>query len=88
MHALEVSTAKMPESIVGIAEQVIKNLIGDSVERMGNRISITDSFCKLLMRVYCQAIDPAIQKRCLDRFDAFLQFGVYGINKVISLQNK
>ena len=88
MHALEESTAKMPESILGIAEQVIQNLSGDSATIMANRITITDSVCRLLMRVYCQTTDPAIHKRCLDCFDAFLQFGVYGINEVIALQDR
>lgn len=88
MYALEESTAEIPESILEIAEQVIKDLSGDSSDRMRNRISITDSVCKLLMRVYCQTTDHDIQKRCLDCFDEFLRFGVYGINKVIELHDR
>jgi hypothetical protein len=86
MHALENSTAKMPEIVLKIAEKYIQEL--QSSEQITRMMSITDDICKLVMRLYSQSDNVQTRRRCLNIFDELLKMGVYGINEVLSLHDR
>jgi hypothetical protein len=50
----------------------------------GKSIVRADVVGKLLLRVYSQQRDKALQKRCLNLIDRMLQFGEYSLGQVLA----
>jgi hypothetical protein len=82
IHALEKTTAKLPDITCSICEKIV------SISKSNNRsdtshIPYADKISKLLIRVYSQSKDEKLRSRCLDLVDSMAQTGVYGLSEAL-----
>jgi hypothetical protein len=82
IHALEKTTAKLPDITCSICEKIV------SVSKSNNpsdasHIPYADKISKLLIRVYSQSKDKKLRSRCLDLVDSMSQTGVYGLSEAL-----
>ncbi|MBE9214525.1 ATP-binding protein [Plectonema cf. radiosum LEGE 06105] len=90
IHALDKTTAKLPDITCSICEKIVR--ISKSDNRSdASHIPYADKISKLLIRVYSQSKDKKLRSacssaslsRCLDIVDCIAQTGVYGLNKAL-----
>ncbi|GHO65546.1 hypothetical protein KSC_044380 [Ktedonobacter sp. SOSP1-52] len=84
IHALENTTAKLPEITCLACETFFEMMAERGLRVYGQSIIHTDAVGKLLLRVYSQQKVKALQTRCLDLIDRMLQFGEYSLSQVLA----
>jgi hypothetical protein len=85
IHALEITEAKLPE----ITCQACEACLGMMEENHLTREKVhEDTVGKLLLRVYSQQKDEALQMRCLNLIDHLLQRGAYSLGHVLAAYDR
>jgi hypothetical protein len=84
IHALENTTAKLPEITCLACEALFGMMCESDLNLYGQSMVRPDAVGKLLLRVYSQQRDRTLQMRCLDLIDRMLQFGEYSLSQVLS----
>ncbi len=84
MHALESTTAKLPDVTCFVCEHYL-NIVGKSVRDVRQR-SFADAktVSDLVIRIYAQSTDIDTQKRCLDIIDHMSELSVYSLQQELS----
>lgn len=77
IHALENTTAKLPEITCLACETLFGMMYENKLNVYGQSMLRPDAVGKLLLRVYSQQRDRILQARCLNLIDRMLQFGEY-----------
>ena len=81
-HALEKTTANMPEVVLMACERVFE-LAGDKTGDLSTAVAGTSStIAKLIVRVYSRSTDLSQRSRCLDVIDKMSLFGAYGLEAI------
>ncbi|MBE9160078.1 ATP-binding protein [Nodosilinea sp. LEGE 06152] len=80
IYALEKTTAKLPNVTCLVCEKFVDSF--DSDTHTGSAAD-ADIISELLIRVYSQSKEQALQSRCLDVVDRMAQFGAYGLDKAL-----
>lgn len=88
IHALETTTAKLPEITCLVCETFFERMCANDLNLYGQSIVRADVVGKLLLRVYSQQREKALQTRCLNLIDRMLQFGEYSLNQVLAEYNR
>ncbi|MDC0750002.1 NACHT domain-containing protein [Polyangium mundeleinium] len=80
MWALEDSPVKLPDLVCQIAETCLSQL--DAMAEDGSRVGrrVASHLPKIVVRLYAQATDAAIQSRCLDMIDAMEKDRLMGVD--------
>jgi hypothetical protein len=84
IHALENTTAKLPEVTFLACEALFGMMCESDLNIYGQSIVRPDAIGKLLLRVYNQQRSRAQQTRCLDLMDRMLQCGDYSLSQVLA----
>jgi hypothetical protein len=80
IHALEKTTAKLPDVTYSICEKIV-SISKSSNHSNASHIPYADKISKLLIRVYSQSKDGKLRSHCLDLVDSMSQMGVYGLSE-------
>lgn len=83
-HALEKTTAKLPEITCQVCERFIETAGGDAADVQTHAAAESYQVTELLVRTYRQHQTEAIQSRCLDLLDRLAQARVIGIEKAFT----
>jgi hypothetical protein len=84
IHALEKTTAKLPDITYRVCNRFLEDLSSDDAEVRDHRIFRADRVSKLLVQLYSQSKDQALQSRCLDLIDLMSQMEVYGLTEALT----
>ncbi len=84
IHALDNSTAKLPEITFLACEALFGMLCESGLNLYGQSMVRPDAVGKLLLRVYSQQRDRVLQTRCLNLIDRMLQFGEYSLSQALA----
>ncbi len=82
IRALEKTTAKLPDLTCLICERFLDVAGTDAADIRTGRAFDARTVSQLLVRVYSQSKDQAIQSRCLDVIDRMTQMHIYGLHEV------
>jgi hypothetical protein len=83
IRALQKTEAKLPEATCLICEKFIDSLGEATADIRTHYAGIADTASELLIRVYSQSRDQALQSRCLDVVDRMVRFGTYGLDRAL-----
>ncbi len=84
IHALESTTSKLPEITCLACEALFGMMCKNDLNMYGQSSVRPDAVGKLLLRVYSQQKNTALQTRCLNLIDRMLQFGEYSLSQVLA----
>jgi len=84
IHALEKTTAKLPDITYRVCNRFLEDLSSDDAEVRDHRIFRADRVSKLLVQLYSQSKDQVLQSRCLDLIDLMSQMEVYGLTEALT----
>jgi hypothetical protein len=84
IHALEKTTAKLPDITYRVCNRFLNDLSSDDAEVRDHRIFRADRVSKLLVQLYSQTKDQALQSLCLDLIDLMSQMEVYGLTEALT----
>ena len=81
-HALEKTTANMPNVVLMACERVFE-LAADKTGDLSAAVAgISSAVEKLIVRVYSRITDPVLKARCLDIIDKMSVFRAYGLDVI------
>jgi hypothetical protein len=88
ISALEKTTAKLPE-ITCLACERFLDIVGQGAADIRTHHAANAAIVsRLIIRVYSQARDEALQTRCLNAIDRMAQMRAYGFEKVLALYDR
>ncbi|MDQ3362689.1 MAG: hypothetical protein M3534_13710, partial [Actinomycetota bacterium] len=82
VHALERTTARVPDLTCLVCERLLEAAEGDQTD-VSTFGTISDEAVQLLLRAYGQSRDPDLETRCLGLFDRMARLGVYGLDEAL-----
>lgn len=83
LHALEQTTAKIPEVTLLACERFIEITGSEAADISTRHAGEVNNVIQLTMRAYQQSSDKAGTARSLDLIDRLMELGVYGIDKAL-----
>jgi hypothetical protein len=84
IHALEKTTAKLPEATCLVCEKFVESFGIESGDIRTSTAGDSNTISKLLIRVYSQnSRNSELQSRCLDVVDRMIEMGSYGLDKAL-----
>jgi hypothetical protein len=83
IYALEKTTAKLPDVTCLVCERFVDSFGAATADIRTSYAADADTISELLIRVYSQSKDRALQSRCLDVVDRMAQLGTYGLDKAL-----
>lgn len=88
IYALEKTTAKLPDITYLVCEQFI-NAVGSNAGDIRTRSAAdANRISQLLIRVYIQGKDQALQSLCLNLIDRLAQIKSYGLGEALALYER
>lgn len=84
IHALEMTTARLPGVTYLVCERFLEDFSSDEAEVRNRRGARADVVSQLLVRVYSQSKDQTLQSRCLDLIDRMTQVAVYELAQALA----
>jgi hypothetical protein len=88
IHALDLTTAKLPKLTCSACEQFLHTFGQVAGDIRTGHAADADIICRLIVRGYSQARDEALQTRCLNVIDHMVQMRAYGFEKVLGLYDR
>lgn len=83
IYALEKTTAKLPAITCLVCERFVDSFGSSTADIRTSSAADADIISELLIRVYSQSKNQALQSRCLDVVDGMAQLGTYGLDKAL-----
>jgi hypothetical protein len=83
IYALEKTTAKLPDVTCLVCEKFVDSFGSATADIRTRSAADADIISELLIRVYSQSKNQALQSRCLDVVDRMAQLGTYGLDKAL-----
>lgn len=83
IHALEQTTAELPEATILACERFLDIVGGDAADIRTSAARHADDVVQILVRTYNQSRNPEMQARCLDLFDRMAELGIYGVSRAL-----
>lgn len=83
IHALDETTAYMPEAVLMTSERFLDVAGQDAADIRTGSASYSNVVSRLVIRVYGRSTDARIRHRCLDLIDRMTAVGVYGLDRAI-----
>jgi hypothetical protein len=83
IYALEKTTAKLPDVTCLVCEKFVDSFGSATADIRTSSAADADIISELLIRVYSQNKNQALQSRCLDVVDRMAQLGTYGLDKAL-----
>lgn len=83
IHALEKTTAELPQESILAYERFLDVVGGDAADIRTGAAGYADDVVQILVRTYNQSRRPETQARCLDLFDRMAQLGIYGVGRTL-----
>ncbi|HEY9853869.1 MAG TPA: ATP-binding protein [Leptolyngbyaceae cyanobacterium] len=84
IHALEKTTAKLPDVTYQMCQQFLDGINSDEPSIRARTIAMADKVSLLLLRVYTQSKQEAMRSHCLDLIDRMAQIEVYGLDEALT----
>ena len=84
LHALERSTADLPDVVCRAAERILEFLGEEGTHIAYHRSTVGHGISTLIVRQYQQAKDDATRTRCLDLIDRIEKVGYLGISEELN----
>jgi len=88
IRALKKTTAKLPEVTCQVCQHFINAVGADAPDIHARSGAEADTVSQLLIRVYTQNKNLALQSRCLDSIDRMVQIRAYGLNQALELYER
>lgn len=83
IHALEQTTAELPQESILTCERFLDVVGGDAADIRTSAARHADDVVQILVRTYNQSRNPEMQARCLDLFDRMAELGIYGVSRAL-----
>ena len=83
VHALEQTTAELPQESILACERFLDIVGGDAADIRTGAAGHADDVVQILVRTYNESRVPETQARCLDLFDRMAQLGIYGVGRTL-----
>jgi hypothetical protein len=83
IYALEKTTAKLPDVTCLVCEKFVDSFGSATADIRTSSAADADIISELLIRVYSQNKNQALQSRCLDVVDRMAQLETYGLDKAL-----
>lgn len=83
IHALEQTTAELPEVPILTCERFLDIVGGDAADIRASAARHADDVVQILVRAYNQSRSPEMQARCLNLFDRMAKLGIYGVSRTL-----
>jgi hypothetical protein len=85
IRALEETKAKLPDNATyRVCERFLDAVDSDATNTRNRRFIDANQISQLLLRVYTQTKNQALQSRCLDLVDRMAQMEVYGLDQALT----
>lgn len=85
VEALGKVVAKLPDITIAVCGRVIEIAGSDTADFRTRGPLASEEVSKLLIRLYSQNANPALQSQCLDLIDRMIQIGSYGLQEAIAV---
>lgn len=83
IHALEQTTAELPEVPILTCERFLDIVGGDAADIRASAARHADDVVQILVRAYNQSRSTEMQARCLNLFDRMAKLGIYGVSRTL-----
>jgi len=83
MHALENTVAKLPDITCLVCERFLDVVGLEAADTRTHSAVEAHTLSQLLLRIYSQSKNAAIQTRCLDLIDRMIQMEIYGLKEAL-----
>lgn len=87
-RALESSTARLPDTLATLLENVIQKIGADGGDVQKRAANDAGSVAKMVLRLYHQASVGTMRSRCLDMIDAMAKHSFYGLKGALDASER
>jgi len=83
IHALEQTTAELPQESILTCERFLDVVGGDAADIQTSAAGHANDVVQILVRTYNQSRNPKMQARCLNLFDRMAELEIYGVTRAL-----